>query len=604
MGNINMIPNIASQGYPNVDNLNAFASESTFNYSLWTANCKLSATRVPWDSDYKNVVKFDSSDVRDGYFNSLSARTTIINKAVRIPKDGIVMLPFNYDEIITFNYLIAEYPLPNGYTSKQNKLKTKYYYFIEDMEYKNANVTECKITLDYWTTFIDDVIIGESVLHRGHAPMTLVSVDNFLTDPISHTSGLLTPDVNFGEINTVKNEDFVSLQSGHKYIVIATTSNPEGNWKNNVTCTNVEVNDGLPNNMNLFAVKSDDFNILITNINNNIPQFMQTIQAIYIIDASFITLNGIFTFQSVSCYHLISKNTKLKDIKLSKNMFDIPSDYDWMTKLYTFPYSQLEITDSNGNIALINIEDTSSDLSVRGMSSLIFPFLDLKMFLTGIGGRGHNTYNIEKYNWNQLSNISMYKDDWQKFTFNFDIPIYGIFQKNSVNYDFSTKFDRIQEQNNINTSSENNIRSINTGYNNSIRSNSTSSTNNTNSVITGYNNNIDTINTNTKILDNDLTCAKDVMLKNNAKLDWRKLNVEKKHIQFELDSLKKGMCKKENENLKLEIIKLNEEKRHIQSELDSLKKEMCKKDEHIETPNIEEQKPKRIRKKKNIESIE
>ena len=88
------------------------------------------------------------------------------------------------------------------------------------------------------------------------------------------------------------------------------------------------------------------------------------------------------------------------------------------------------------------------------------------------------------------------------------------------------------------------------------------------------------------------------------KLEIRKLNVEKKHIQFELDSLKKGMCKKENENLKLEIIKLNEEKRHIQSELDSLKKEMCKKDEHIETPNIEEQKSKRIRKKKNIESIE
>ena len=66
----------------------------------------------------------------------------------------------------------------------------------------------------------------------------------------------------------------------------------------------------------------------------------------------------------------------------------------------------------------------------------------------------------------------------------------------------------------------------------------------------------------------------------------------------------RDFLKKENENLKLEIIKLNEEKRHIQSELDSLKKEMCKKDEHIETPNIEEQKPKRIRKKKNIESIE
>ena len=62
--------------------------------------------------------------------------------------------------------------------------------------------------------------------------------------------------------------------------------------------------------------------------------------------------------------------------------------------------------------------------------------------------------------------------------------------------------------------------------------------------------------------------------------------------------------KKENEDLKLEIRKLNVEKRHIQFELDSLKKRICKKDEHIETPNTEAQKPKRIRKKKNIESIE
>ena len=66
----------------------------------------------------------------------------------------------------------------------------------------------------------------------------------------------------------------------------------------------------------------------------------------------------------------------------------------------------------------------------------------------------------------------------------------------------------------------------------------------------------------------------------------------------------RNFLKKENEDLKLEIRKLNEEKRHIQSELDSLKKEMCKKDEHIEISNTEEQKPKRIRKKKNIESIE
>ena len=66
----------------------------------------------------------------------------------------------------------------------------------------------------------------------------------------------------------------------------------------------------------------------------------------------------------------------------------------------------------------------------------------------------------------------------------------------------------------------------------------------------------------------------------------------------------RNFFKKENENFKLEIRKLNVEKRHIQFKLDSLKKRICKKDEDIETPNTEEQKPRRIRKKKNIESIE
>ena len=66
----------------------------------------------------------------------------------------------------------------------------------------------------------------------------------------------------------------------------------------------------------------------------------------------------------------------------------------------------------------------------------------------------------------------------------------------------------------------------------------------------------------------------------------------------------RNFLKKENEDLKLEIRKLNVEKRHIQFELNSLKKGVCKKDEHIETPNTEEQKSKRIRKKKNVESIE
>ena len=56
----------------------------------------------------------------------------------------------------------------------------------------------------------------------------------------------------------------------------------------------------------------------------------------------------------------------------------------------------------------------------------------------------------------------------------------------------------------------------------------------------------------------------------------------------------RNFFKKENEDLKFEIRKLNAEKRHIQFELDSLKKRICKKDEHIETLNTEKKRKSKV----------
>lgn len=471
----NMIPNIPSSGYPNVDNMNTWLTQTTFNYALWAANSKLTITRVPWNEEYKDVVKFDDDAARDAYFASIESISNKIEHAVRIPKDGTVVLPFNYDEIITYNYLIAEYPLPNGYSKKGNKIKTKFFYFIVDMNYKNANVTECTVVLDYWTTFINDVEIGNSYLHRGHAPMTLTSVDNYLTSPIDHTQGLLTPDVNFGVANNVQDEDYVPFHAGTQYVLIATTSDPTGDWTNNTTCIDSYVVDGIPTNVYVFAVTAVDYPNLISKINSTIPQMMQTILSVFVLDKSFISLPSTFTFLGIKCSTVRYKEASLKNIILNKSMFNYPSEYNWITKLYTSPYAVLEVTDNNGTTVEINIQDISSDASVRSLSSIAFPYIDVRAFISGIGGSGSNSYTIKKFASNATR--EMFKDNWQQYSFNVDIPTFGIFQKNSVNYDWSTKFDRIQANNDILT-----------GYNNTNASINTSSANTTASANTSYNN--------------------------------------------------------------------------------------------------------------------
>lgn len=462
-----MNPNIQSIGYPNIDNMNTWLTQTTFNYSLWAANSKITMTTVPWNSNYKDVVKFNTESDKDEWFANRDSKSNKLQSIVRVPKEGTVLLPFNYDEVITFNYLIAEYPLPNGVTSKSGKVKTKYYYFITDITYKNANVVECYIQLDVWTTFINDVNIGQSYLNRGHAPMTMSDVSTYLSDPINNNNGLLAPDINYGQISNVKHEKYIPFHSNEQYVLFATSSNPTGNWSNNVTCNNYVVNDGMPTNTFVFAIRGDNYMTFMNNIQSNYPQFVQTIQGMFFLDSSFIKLDSTFNFGGVTCFNVSKANSNLYDISLSKAMFNYPSEYDWITKLYTSPYSEIEITDNDGKTATVKIEDISSDASVKSMSSVAFPFINVKAFITGIGGSGSNSYAINKLN---SETISMYKDNWQDYTWNVDIPMYAVFQKNSTTYDYSTKYDRIQQQNDINTSYNNTNASIQTSYDNTAAS--------------------------------------------------------------------------------------------------------------------------------------
>ena len=100
------------------------------NYAVWAAGTRLTFHNVPWNSDYRDVVKFDSQQALDEYlfsmteFDWMEFTTSSYAKAYENIRVG---LPFN--SLYYMNYLRVENPLQpvNGDTPRV------FYYFIRDI---------------------------------------------------------------------------------------------------------------------------------------------------------------------------------------------------------------------------------------------------------------------------------------------------------------------------------------------------------------------------------------------------------------------------------------------------------------------------------------
>src|SRR6218665_233579 len=136
-----------------------------FNYALWTPQTIINLVNVPFNNDYRDVVKFDTRADLNAYIDSIEgAGITITEMSYLKPNNPIrVNLPFNV--VNRFNYVRASnpiQPIPGADSSKD------FYYFITDVRYVAPNTTEIVVQLDIWSTFIFDITLGNSYVERGH----------------------------------------------------------------------------------------------------------------------------------------------------------------------------------------------------------------------------------------------------------------------------------------------------------------------------------------------------------------------------------------------------------------------------------------------------
>lgn len=497
--------------YPYLSNVDVFRFQNEFDYSRWNENTRVRVCNVIWNSDYQDVVKFDSDADRDAYFDALSdyQEITLTSKNTRMFPDGSVKLPIPYDVLARYNYLYIDMPIVTSADNPIDYERTdglkRWYFFINDLQYQAPNTTTVFLTPDVWTNFINDLDVNFMMLERGHAPVAFSDVDKYLENPMENNAYLLAPDYDFGSTTIVGSSRYIPFGNGEKWVCFASTCYPEmlskagsiigtetDSW-DRPTYEDVDVRFGrqlkvngftfgdgrdfsnvntpagngaangsmIMNNLNVYAVPASecfDGGTFLADLTNKVPGFMNTIQACFIIDeemAEFRKLN--MTLAGHAIYIVTGKHKNIGDITLSKSDFDFPEKYERFAKLYTFPYSRLELTDNDGREIEVRIEDTCG-IGCEFISSVAFPYLNLRVLFTGIGGTGSTSYSWVNLN-GQKQAREMYDSDWFKYCFDMNIPTYALYMDGKTAYNLH----------NYNRAMSNARRNALVGYHTSMR---------------------------------------------------------------------------------------------------------------------------------------
>lgn len=473
-------------GFPNLGNVDVYKYDNDFDYSRYDyTQMELMICTVPWDmgevhignrtlSGVGNVVYFEDKKTRDEWFDAIPDDECykFETKFKELHRDHVIDVPVPYDMCAHHNYLVVRYAMFANDDSPvqfegENGLR-EWFWFIREVEFVAPNTTRLHLMEDAWQTWIYDVNVTGMLLERGHAPMFSVSVDKFLENPIDNCEYLLTDDVSFGEISQVKSIDVIELNSGNMMACFATTANPTGiwgtkgnnNWK--VPASAYYSNNGAPS-VYVFAVNAANLNTFLTNITSSYPQFKQTVQGVFFASKSLLTLLTPFTFANTTCYPLNSERKTFNFDKITKSMFGYDPKYSGIAKLYTSPYAHIEITDENGDVDIIKIEDTTGRLSVSAALSLAYPFVTIDAHLKGAGGIATATVTYK--------NISAHTFDaagrWYDVIRTWKVPTFAVVLDASSEYDYSTHFDRAQRVVDYNTAYDNATANATTNKSNS-----------------------------------------------------------------------------------------------------------------------------------------
>lgn len=518
-------PHLSDDAFPHLDTVHPYRRTVPFDYGRYDYTASIKLCRVSWPMDYKHVINWQSAAARDAYFQSIAGPVVELASGFTRTQLDSVRVNVPYDTALTYNYvylvvppLTQDEPINHEAANGVRVVCA----WIQDCVYYAPSATELVLSLDWWTTYLPNLVPVTLMLHRGHAPAYATDIDAYLADPKAHCEHLLSPDVSYGVPDIVSDSAMVDIAQGSKMIVLASTipyasiealtlsqgasgqgtaptyydlSSRDGHqvgvgdyaWHYNGRTydgmTNPTAYSGLgaamPTYSYLYAIASEGAYGALSTLAERLPQFVTSIEAVYILPQQ--ALNLASTTYSVAGVTLYRVNptpdlSVVHDLTLTKAQFGYPARYADIAKLYSYPYAHLVVSDTLGSEIDLRIEDMGSNPKIMQQISPMVECLRWDILIDGVNAAGTNGYV-----WRNLNNdphlVSVPGADIARYTLELGIPTYALYldaRTDSAAADYYAA--QIQRANAINAYQAG-MRSANTGKENADASADTSKTN-------------------------------------------------------------------------------------------------------------------------------
>lgn len=364
-----------AQEFPGLPD-NVYEYQNQFDYSVWTPNTEITCATVPWDSSYRDIVRFGSKELRDQYFSEVGQYGYSFNLTgmvyLRYGEPVRVNAPFSM--INQCNYLIVRNPIqPVPDTASGFGVPTRkpdvFYYFINDVKYIAPNTTQLDVQLDVWQTYYDRLSFGMCYVNKGHVGIANENSSRYnLSDYLTDTEGL-----NIGDEYEITYQWFFNFQNETPYIVLMSNTSLEGDFGSvanpKLRTSPGGIHDGMPSGARAYALTADNFIKFMQNI-ADYPWVSQGITMITVVPRVFCQLSPTTVeIAGVTANGLAPNPDADGESFLLYDIYDhynIPDRYKHLFKFYTAPYSFIEMTGLNGGEIILKNECMTIGVSTSG----------------------------------------------------------------------------------------------------------------------------------------------------------------------------------------------------------------------------------------------
>lgn len=432
--------------FPNLDNVDVYRYDSTLDYSRFKPTARLKMCNVPWCGQYDDVVKFDDDAARDAWFDALEGEVVNLETMFNVKPDGASKVPVPVTSAQGYNYLVVDLPRmtsdaqPLAYAAGERK--RRYFYFIQDAQQLSPNSTRLILTLDVWTTYINEMQFDYVLLERGHAPVAASSVADYLANPRENSAYLLSDDVNTGGEPFVETARAVKNYSAEaQRACIATYAELQGDLGTASAPKVPAISEPDTSGVlapRVYSVAVGDLQPFLRALESNAPWMKSTVLGVFFAPADLLTQSAPFALWGVSVTILNAVQKIEPFMQPGVADFGYPAQAAGFAKLYTYPYAAIRIGDERGQTSTVRIEDLGADgIQLASAVNLVMPYISIDARLLGIAG-ATDSLTFQTIEGRTYS----YGGAWGKYLKSWNLPVMQVSQSAASRAAYTTVYNR------------------------------------------------------------------------------------------------------------------------------------------------------------------